>query len=131
VVDAEGRQVWKIENGHVVENWDQLTGQDIEQVLMNLQRLKMSISMDVNRLKNQAIYAKMAATDIKDDSWDKSGSTVSDREAYSNQQSRVDRYHFFFRYYLWTCADTLLREIIDFMFRLKDVRYWRIQSQER
>lgn len=131
VLDAKDRQVWKTENGRPVEDWDQLTGQDIEQILMNLQRLKMSISMDVNRLKNQAIYAKMAATDIKDDNWDKMDGRVGDKEAHVNIQSRSDRYHFFFRYYLWSCADTLLREIIDFMFRLKDVRYWRIQSQER
>jgi hypothetical protein len=132
VVDSEGRQVWKVENGKLVESWDQLTGQDIEQTLMNLQRIKMSLSLDINRLKNEAVFAKMSADDVKYDNWGKiMTGTVGDREARVNRDSRQDRYHAYFRYYLWSTADTFYREIIDFIFRLKDIRYWRIQGQER
>ena len=130
VVDSRGRQVWETENGRLVEDWDQITGQDVEQTVMNLTRLKMSAAVEVNRLKNEAVFAKMIADDVKHDSWGKilSG-TISDREARVSRDSREDRYHSYFRYYLWSNADVLLREITDFLFRIRDFRNWRIQSQ--
>lgn len=130
VVDSRGRQVWQVENGRPVENWGQLTGQDIEQAVMNLARLKMSAAVEVNRLKNEAVFAKMIADDTKHDSWGKIlGGTISDREARVSRESREDRYHSYFRYYLWSSADVLFREITDFLFRIRDVRNWRISDQ--
>ncbi len=132
VLDTHGRQVWEIdgETGNPKESWDQLTGQDIEQTLMNLQRIKMTIAPAVNRLKNEAIFAKMVAGDSRDDTRvsTKSG-LADDKAAKANKDSRVDRWHAFYRYVLWSTVDTFQKEMIDFTFRLKDVRYWRIQDQ--
>jgi hypothetical protein len=132
VVDRFGRQMWETGNdGKPIENWDQLTGQDIEQVLMNLQRIKMTNAPAINKLKNEAIFAKMRADDIKDDTWQSvMQGTQGDRTARANTRSREDRYHAYFRYYLWSVADIFNRELVDFVFRLKDVRYWKIQAQE-
>ena len=132
VVDAHGRQLWETdESGRPIEKWEQLTGQDIEQTLMGLQRLKMIIAPRVNQLKNDAIFAKMIAGDIKDDTRvaHKSG-LADDKTAKANQESRINRYQAFYRYVIWSTADTFYKEMVDFMFRLKDMRYWRTQSQE-
>lgn len=127
VVDAQGHQVWKMENGKLVEQWDQLTGQDIEEILMNLQRIKLYLALDVNKLKNHAVYAKMVGDDFKDDNWGKvMTGTQGDRAARANRESRVDRYHAYFRYYLWSTAESLDKEITQFMRRLEKIRDWRI-----
>lgn len=132
VLDSQQRPVWEKDERGYVERWDQLTGQDIEQIIMNLSRIKMWLSPQVNKLKNQAVYGKMAADDAKDDAWGKvMQGTQGDRTANANRHSRVDRYHAFFRYSLWSTADVFLKELVDFMFRLKDVRNWRVQSQQR
>lgn len=132
--DAKGRQLW-VEDpnrpGKPLERLDQLTGQDIEQALANLQRLKMELALDVNRLKNESVFAKMGADDVKDESWPKAMSgTQGDKAARANRDSRVERYHAFFRYYLWSVADAFFQEIVDFIWRLKDLRNWRIQNQK-
>lgn len=127
VVDTQGRQVWKMEDNKLVEAWDQLTGQDIEEILMNLQRIKLYLSLDVNKLKNHAVYAKMVGDDQKDDNWGKvMQGTQGDRAARANRESRVDRYHAYFRYYLWSTAEALDKEISQFMRRLEKIRDWRI-----
>jgi hypothetical protein len=134
VLDAKNRIVWETIEGtdKPVEDWDQLTGQDIETAIMNLSRMKMDIALEVNKLKNQAMYGKMAADDTKDDNWGKTMSgTQGDKQARVNRESRADRYHSYFRYYLWTVADVIQREIVDFLFRLKDLRNWRINAQQR
>ena len=56
--------------------------------------------------------------------------TQGDRQAKANTVSRPDRYHAFFRYVLWSHADVFLREINTFAARLKDVRYWRVNSMQ-
>jgi hypothetical protein len=127
VLDAQNRQVWETgEDNRPIERWDQLTGQDLEQTLMNLQRIKMGIVTQVNRLKNEAIYAKMLSDDIKDEAWGTvMQGTQGDRSARANRQSRVDRYHSYFRYVVWSNADVFLQELAAFMRRLEKVRDWR------
>ena len=131
VVDARGRPVWEENGSGPVEDWDRLTGQDIEQTLMNLERLKIAVAPRVNELKNDALFAKMASQDIKDDVWDsvKSSATIGDRSAKANKAARQESYHAFFRYVLWSNADIFLQQIITFQKRLSDMRYWRIQDQ--
>lgn len=124
---------WKRnEHGSYVEMWSQLDGQTIEQCIMNLMRIKLITAPQVTKLRNRAVYAKMVADDVKDDTWPtvKAG-TMGDKASKANRVSRVDRYHAFFNYSLWAAADTFQRELIDFMFRLKDVRMWRVQAQPR
>jgi hypothetical protein len=127
VLDAEQRQVWETDDrGRPIEDWNQLTGQDIEEVLMNLQRIKMWIAPEVTKLKNQAVYSKMIPDDIKDDNWGKVvQGTQGDRAARANRASRTDRYHAFFRYCLWSTAETFEKELVQFMRRLEKVRDWR------
>lgn len=129
---ADGRPVWKRNPaGRLIENWDQLTGQDIEKALMDLQRLKLEIAPEVNWLLNEALYAKHIAQDAFDESWGTvMQGTQGDRHAKANRVSRADRYHAFFRYVLWVQGDVFLKEINTFCARLRDVRYWRIQDQE-
>ena len=131
--DAEGRMVWKRnEQGRIIERWDQLTGQDIEMTIADLLRLKLFIAPEVNRLLNEAIYAKHVAADAYDDAW---GTVVQgtqgDRTAKANRASKVDRYHAHFRYVLYSTAHALLREIAIFISRLSDIREWQVRSQVR
>jgi len=117
---------WKRdEHGRYVELWSQLDGQTTEQCIMNLMRIKLIIAPQITKLRNHAVYAKMVADDIKDDTWKTvAAGTMGDRASKANRVSRVDRYHAFFNYSVWAVADSFQREIVDFMFRLRDVRSW-------
>lgn len=114
------------------EDWDQLTGQDIERAIMDLMRIKMVVAPAVNKLKSRAVYAKMTADDVKDVSYKKVvNGTIADRTSRANRDSQQDRYHAFFNYHLWSVADVFLQQIVDLMYRLRDVRNWRVSAQAR
>ena len=131
-LNAKGRPIWKKdEHGKYIEDWDQLTGQDIEASLLQLQRVRLTLSQRVKELELEAVFAKH----IHDDSWTDSYSsllqgTIGDREARANKDSRLDKYHAFFRYYLWTLSDTLLKEIVNLQWLMKDIREWRVRTQK-
>lgn len=132
-IGPDGRPIWeKDEQGHFIEDWDQLTGQDIQRTLLDLQLIKFQVSPQVNQLLLEAVYAKHVANDTHDDAWGKVlTGTQLDREAKANQVSRTDKYHAFFRYYLFRSSDTFLKEINDFINLLEKMVYWGIRSQER
>jgi len=134
VLGADQRPIWRRDpgTGKFVEQWDQLTGQDIEQALMNIQRIRFQAAPEVNWLMNEAIYARHVADDAKDEAWASViQGTQGDRTAKANRVSRQDRYHAYFRYVLWSHADTFMREMTAFAKKLSDVRYWRVQSMPR
>ena len=126
--DAQGRTLWEQANGKPIERFDQLRGSDVMHVLLSLERVKMSIAIDVNRLRNDAIYAKMVADDYEDDYRGDKG-PQEERKVTGRRMAREDRYRAFYLYYLWSVANTFHKEIVDFIFRLRDVRTWQIQSE--
>lgn len=125
VTGADGRPVWKKENGHFVEDWNQLTGQDVEQTLARLARLRMFLAPQVNQLFLDALYARHVASDAYDDAWfEIMDGTQGDRSARSNRASRQDRYAAYFRFYLHSVADTFMKEIASFTRLLENIRFW-------
>lgn len=132
VRDTAGRTVWKTdETGKIIEDWSQLTGQDVEYTLTSLRRLHMVIAPQVNQLMLEAIYARSVASDIGDEAWSSvMTGTQGDKQAKSNRESRVHRYHAYFRFYLWTTAKTLMDEVNGFIKHLENVRYWQVRTQE-
>lgn len=131
VRDAEGRYVWQKENGHYIERWDQLTGQDVEQTLADLARLRLSLAPQVNQLFLDALYARHVASDAYDDAWfSMMEGTQGDRSARSNRESRPDRYGAYFRFYLHSVADTFMKEITAFQKLLENIRYWQVRTQK-
>ena len=129
---ADGRIVWKKnERGQVIEDWKQITGQDVEHTLANLARLKMEVAPQVNQLMLEAIYARTVASDVYDEKWASiMDDTIPGRTAQSNRASRTDRYHAYFRFYLYSVADTFLREISSFQKLLENIRYWQVRTQK-
>jgi hypothetical protein len=129
-----GRYVWATDpyTGKFIEDWDQITGQDIEQCIMTLARVEWEATPMVTKLKNRALYAKMVADDVRDETWGKVvQGTIDDRKAKAARASRIDRYHAFFNYTLYAAAEDYLQQLHNFIFRLRDVRNWRVQSQPR
>lgn len=129
----DGSTVWKTDNfGRPVEDWSQLTGQDIEQTLMNMQRIKLNVAPMIHELFLNALYARHVASDVADDSWlSVLDGTQGDRTARSNRDSREDRYHAFFHYYVWSKAKVFLDEVNQFMRRLEKVRDWQTWGSKR
>lgn len=129
----DGRTVWKLDSsGNHVEDWSQLTGQDIEQTLMNLQRIKLSVAPMVNDLFLDALYAKHVASDVYDDTYTSLlDGTQNDRTARSNRESREDRYHAYFHYRIWSVANVFLQEVNQFMNRLERIRGWQTWDNKR
>jgi hypothetical protein len=132
VHDADNRVVWeKDEAGKIKEDWSQLTGQDVEYTLTSLRRLHMIIAPQVNQLMLEAVYARTVAADSADESWASvMTGTQGDKQAKANRESRVPRYHAFFRFYLYITAKTLLDEVSGFIKHLENVRYWQVRTQK-
>ena len=129
---ADGRIVWKKnESGQPLEDWTQITGQDVEHTLANLARLKMEVAPQVNQLMLEALYARTVASDVYDDEWvGIMEDTIPGRTARSNRASRTDRYHAYFRFYIYSVAKTFLDEILNFEKLLTNVRYWQVRTQK-
>jgi hypothetical protein len=132
ITDAEGRTVWqKDELERPLESWSQITGDDLEKTLVDLDRIKLVVAPQVNELMLEALYARHSAQDAFDDAWGGTmDGTQGDRTARSNRESRQDRYHAFFRFYLYSQAKVFLDELTMFQKRLNNVRYWQINSQK-
>lgn len=128
--DSQGRIVWrKDERGKEIENWSQLTGQDIEQCLMELSRIKLAIAPKVNELLLEAVFAKHIHDDQFQDAYaELVEETIPGRNAYAARKTRQDKYHAFFCYYLWSSAKVFMDEINNFCRVLERVRYWRIEE---
>jgi hypothetical protein len=129
----DGTTVWKTDtHGQPVEDWNQLTGQDIEQTLMNLQRIKLQVAPVIHELFLNALYARHVAADVTDDAWlSILDGTQGDRSAKSNRESRQDRYHAYFHYYVWSKAKVFLDEVNQFMRRLEKIRDWQTWGSRR
>jgi hypothetical protein len=120
----------RTETGAYVEDWSQLSGQDLIKAIFDLQRQKVLISPQISNLFLEASYAKQISTDVY---WEHYRSlmegTVGDRTARANQESKVDRYAAFFRYWIWHCAAQFQREIDGTMRVLEKMAEWQTRSK--
>lgn len=130
--DVGGRIVWRTDDrGKEIEDWSQLTGQDIEQCLMELSRVKLEIAPKVNELLLEAVFAKHIHDDQFQDAYSELvEETIPGRNAYAARKTRQDKYHAFFCYYLWSSAKTFLSEVDNFCRVLERVRHWRIEESK-
>lgn len=133
VKDSAGRVIWKKDSkGREVEDWDQLTGQDIEKTLLDITRLKLILAPQANELLLEAIFARHIFDDRTQEAYSSlMEGTVGDRTAHANRESKLDKYHAFFRFYLYSHAEVFLKELNNFARVLERIRYFRIQDQER
>lgn len=125
--DNRGRQVYKRDaDGHLIENYTQLTGQDFEEAILRLERLRLDLKPRISQLLADAIYAKHCAGDIHDDVyWATIDGTINDRTARANRDSRQDTYHAFFRWTLWQTSKDFFDEIGQFLVYLDKIRTWK------
>lgn len=123
------------ENGRPVADktdWKNNSPEDIEQALFELQCLRLTTTPQLNELLLEAIYAKNLEQDSHDDSWSALvEGTQGDRQAYARRKSRDDKYHAFFRHYLYMTADAFNKEMLSFMYLLKDMLNWKVASRDR
>lgn len=133
VRDRQGRIVWATdERGQPIEMWSQMTGQDIERCLVDLARIRIGVSSQVNELLMEAVFAKHLHDDQYQDAYaELVEDTIPGRNAYAARKTRQDKYHSFFRYYLWSTASVLLKEISEFSRVLERVGYWRSLDDKR
>lgn len=132
VHDSAGRVIWKKDpRGREVEDWDQLTGQDIERTLLDITRLKLILAPQANELLLEAIFARHIFDDKLQESYSSlMEGTIGDRNAYAARESKMDKYHAFFRFYLYSHAEVFLKEVNNFARVLERIRYWRIDAQD-
>lgn len=126
----DGRMTWKMDEANrPIERLDQLTGQDIDQAILDLERVLLSITPQINQLRLEALMAQNSAKDAYDDAWPVSG-IAGDRAVRANTESRLDRWHGFFRYYLYSTANTFYQEVKQFSRKIENIRYRQIHSQQ-
>lgn len=131
VRSAEDRIVWQTdEAGDPIEDWSQLTGQDIEHTLVNLARLRMQLVPQVNQLMCEAVLARHSASDAYDDAWESLlEGTQGDRAARANRGSRQDRYFAYFKFVIYSQAKSLLDEVWAFFKLLTQIRAWQVGNK--
>ncbi len=131
--DASGRIVWqRDERGKEIEDWSTLTGQDIETALLDIQRLKLVLAPALDELLLEAVFARHLADDTSAEGYAALyDGTVGDRNANAKKASQQDRYHAFFRFYLYRQAETFMREINSFARVLERIRYWRLEDGKK
>ena len=125
LIGPDRRPVWKRdEDGRYIERLDQLTGQDIDQAILELERLLLTVTPRVNRLMLDAVASHHISKDSYDDAWfSVVEGTQGDRTARANQRSRVDRWFAFFKYYVYSDAQAFHGEVNAFLKRLENVRF--------
>lgn len=120
----------KTETGAYVEDWSQLSGQDLIKAIFDLQREKLANSLKISNLFLEASFAKQVSTDVYYEAYRKlMDGTVGDRTAYASQQSKVDRYAAFFRYWIWHSANAFQREVIETVKVLEKMAEWSTRNK--
>lgn len=115
----------KTDSGAFEEDWSQLSGQDLIKAIFDLQREKVYISQKLSNLFLEASFARQVSTDVYYESYRKlMEGTVGDRTAYANQQSKVDRYAAFFRYWIWHSASSFQQQLDGTMRVLEKMADW-------
>jgi len=130
-LDANRRMTWEFgPDGKPIESIDQLTGQDIRQTVFKLERVLLEVTPQVTGLMMEAIMAHNIAKDAADDAWfGVVEGTQGDRTARANRESRLDRWHAFFKLYLYESGSSFLKEINAFVRRLENLDYRQTQAQ--
>ncbi|AON96958.1 hypothetical protein BI081_gp149 [Mycobacterium phage Tonenili] len=133
LLDAQRRVIWQRDkDGKIIEDLSQITGQDIEKTLLDIARLKSDVAPRVHNLLAEAVFARHIADDSYQDHYaELVEGTIGDRNAHASLKSREDKYHAFFRWYLWGQADAFLKEVREFTRLLERIRYWRIDDNGR
>lgn len=128
----DGRRLWVTdERGRPIEKIEQLTGQDIHQTILSLQKVLLEITPQVEALMIDAVMAHNIAKDHYDDAWfSMVEGTQGDRTARANRESRQDRWHSFFRFALHHTAKSFLAEINAFIRRLDNIGYRLSRSEQ-
>ena len=114
-----------------LEDWNQLTGQDIEQTLMNTAAETRGRSTGQPVVLRSSV-ARTTALDIADDAWvsvmeELRGSLArANRASRQRPLSRLD-----FRFYRWSTTKTFLDEITAFMRRLEKIGDWQTWGSKR
>jgi hypothetical protein len=130
--DAEGRILWRTNaQGKPLEDFSLISGQDIEQVLLDLQREKLSLSQSISSLFDEALFAKYAF----DDEWHEKYEAMIEgthpmRTARANRDARAAKYKAFVHFCLWHRANELVKEMGYLMRLLEKVREWRIRENK-
>ena len=129
--DSQGRVIWqKDSRGREIEDWSLLTGQDVEKCLLDMTRLKLELAPQLSDLLMEAVYAKHIADDEFQEAYSELlAGTIGDRNAHAARKSRDDKYHAFYRYYLYKHAEAFMTEINNFCRVLERIRFWRIDEQ--
>lgn len=124
--DVNGRAIWqRDERGRIVERWDNLTGQDFEKASFDLQRLQFGLSVRVNELQAEALFARHLHDDEHHEAYSAVvDGTVRDREARASREAREAKYLSFFKYVIWSGADSFMAEIKNFQRLVEKTVSW-------
>lgn len=121
VLDAERRQVFERDRfGHYVENIDQITGQDIEKAILDMQRVRVVVASLHAQLLSEAILARHLYEDKHSEGYESLvEGTQGDRNAKASRVSRQEKYKAYFHWHLYNSSNAFLAEINSFI-RLLD-----------
>jgi len=129
VRDERGRVVWDSGSDDL---WGDLTGQDIEQALLRLARVKLETSTRTAQLLTDAVYAKHIFQDQWYEEYSKAlDGTIKDRDARANARTKEAKYLSFFRYCIWVRVEAFQKELSNVVRLLERIRDWRIRELPR
>jgi hypothetical protein len=129
VLDSDRRQVFERDRfGNYVENIDQITGQDIEKAILDLQRVRCVVASLHAQLLSEAILARNLYEDKHSEGYESLvEGTQGDRNAKASRVSRQEKYKAYFHWNLYNASNSFLVEINSFvrlLDRMVERRVW-------
>lgn len=130
MVDERNRVVFRRDDqGRYIENFDLLTGQDVEEAILKLQRDKIEAAQQVNSLFLEALFAKHLFDDEFHERYESLlDGTIADRTARATRDTKQAKYFAFFKFYLYQQADVIGKEVENLARILERVRQWRVND---
>jgi hypothetical protein len=129
--DYDGRPIWTVDEfGQPKEDWSNISSEEIDKTLIKLQETEFTTKLRVKELFLEAVFAKKSLEDEWHETFEQSvEGTTPIREARANRQTKDAKWMYFYRYYIWSMADTFENEINKTMDLLKRIRDWRSKNR--
>lgn len=130
IKDRYGRNRWKQNSaGETIEDWNLVSNSEIDNALLKLQELKFIVTPQVKELFLEAYFAKNSFKDDWYEEYRLPGSgTATIREATANAQTIDARYNSIFRFWIYSYAESVEKELNNIVSLLGRLRAWRTRD---
>lgn len=134
VLDDKGALVWKRKEstGEYIEDISQITGQDVEKAIMDMERVRFVLASLHAQLLSDAILARHLYDDRHAAGYESVvEGTQGDRNAKASRVSRRDKYKAFFHWHLYNSSNSFIQGVNSFLRQLDRMAERQVWGERR